>query len=51
VENLKCAPPALSANIRLGWKGLPETNTPAYYNKKLFTDKTVLKLRALVPVS
>ncbi len=22
---------ALPANIRLGWKGLPATNTPAYY--------------------
>ncbi len=24
-------PLALPANIRLGWKGLPETNTLAYY--------------------
>ena len=23
--------PAVRANIRLGWKGLPGTNTPAYY--------------------
>jgi hypothetical protein len=22
---------ALQANIKLGWKGLPETNTQAYY--------------------
>ncbi len=22
----------LHANIRLGWKGLPETHTPAYYD-------------------
>ncbi len=26
----------LSLNTRIGWKGLPETNTPAYYgNRKL----------------
>jgi hypothetical protein len=23
---------ASSTNIRFGWKGLPGTNTPAYYN-------------------
>jgi hypothetical protein len=35
VEHLKGASlgeaPALSANIRIGWKGLPEANTLAYY--------------------
>ncbi len=28
---------ALSTNIRLGWKGLTETNTPAYYENLLIT--------------
>jgi hypothetical protein len=27
---------ALPANIRLGWKGLPGTNTPAQYGRKKF---------------
>jgi hypothetical protein len=27
---------ALLANIRLGWKGLPGTNTLAYYGQKEF---------------
>jgi hypothetical protein len=35
VEHLKAAllgqAPALPANIRLGWKGLTESNTLAYY--------------------
>jgi hypothetical protein len=26
---------SLTANIRLGWKGLPETNAPAYENSKI----------------
>jgi hypothetical protein len=29
--------PALPVNIRLGWKGLPETNTLAYYENPLIT--------------
>ncbi len=37
VDSLKGAPlekaPALLANIRLGWKSLPGTNTLAYYKK------------------
>ena len=28
---------ALPANIRLGWKGLPGTNTLAYYQKAYLT--------------
>jgi hypothetical protein len=31
VEQLKVPAPALLTNIRLGWKDLPGTNTPAYY--------------------
>jgi hypothetical protein len=31
---------ALPANIRLGWKGLPGTNTLAYYKNPQITDKT-----------
>jgi hypothetical protein len=30
---------ALSTNIRLGWKGLLGTNTLAYYEYPLLTDK------------
>jgi hypothetical protein len=33
---------ALSTNIRLGWKGVPGTNTLAYYENQLITDKKVL---------
>ncbi len=29
--------PALPANIRLGWKGLPGTNALAYYEKSSLT--------------
>ncbi len=40
VEHLKDATlgqaPALIANVRLGWKGLPGTNTLAYYNEYLW---------------
>jgi hypothetical protein len=43
VENLKGSSlgqaPTLPANIRLGWKGLPGTNTLAYYEnygRKMF---------------
>jgi hypothetical protein len=40
VEHLKRASleyaPALPANIRLGWKGLPGTNTLAFYGRKKF---------------
>jgi hypothetical protein len=32
---LKGRPLALTTNIRLGWKGLPGTNTPAYYEKSV----------------
>jgi hypothetical protein len=28
---------AIPANIRLGWKGLPGTNAPAFYEKSKFT--------------
>jgi hypothetical protein len=38
--SLKYAP-ALPANIRPGWKGLPGTNDPAYYEK--FYNKTKFK--------
>jgi hypothetical protein len=41
VEHLKGASlgwaPALLANIRLGWKGFPGTNTLAYYEKSKLT--------------
>jgi len=30
-ESLQGRPLALPTNIRLGWKGLPRTNTLAYY--------------------
>jgi hypothetical protein len=30
--------PALLTNIRLGWKGLPGTNTLAYYEHSQLTD-------------
>jgi hypothetical protein len=33
---------ALFTNVRLGWKRLPRTNTPAYYENSLITDKKVL---------
>ncbi len=33
---------ALPTNIRLGYKGLPGTNTLAYYENLLITDKKVL---------
>jgi hypothetical protein len=29
---------AISGNIRLGWKVLPGTNTPAYYEQKEIAD-------------
>ncbi len=28
--------PALPTNIRLGWKGMPGTNAPAYYKSPLW---------------
>jgi hypothetical protein len=31
--------PALLANVRLGWKGLPGTNIIAYYKHFKITDK------------
>jgi hypothetical protein len=41
VEHLKGASfgyaPALSANIRLSWEGLPETNNLAYYENLYIT--------------
>jgi hypothetical protein len=30
---------ALPTNNRMGWKGLPETNTPAYYKKIVYWHK------------
>jgi hypothetical protein len=36
VEHLKGVSPALPSLIRLGWKGLPETNALAYYGRKKF---------------
>jgi hypothetical protein len=33
---------ALLANIRLGWKSLPRTNTPSYYKNSKITDKKVI---------
>ncbi len=30
-NKLECLSPSLPTNIRLGWKGLPETNTVAHY--------------------
>ncbi len=33
---------ALPENVRLGWKGLSETNTPAYYENPWITDKNIL---------
>ncbi len=45
VEHLKVAslgwPLALPANIRLGWKGLPRTNKPSYYEYLLITVEKV----------
>jgi hypothetical protein len=46
VEHLKEAPLyvrllALPTNIRLGWKGLPGTNTLAYYEYSYITDVKV----------
>jgi len=48
VKNLSGAPLkgrllALPTNIRLGWRGLPQTNTPAYYSRKKFL-KYVVRL-------
>jgi hypothetical protein len=48
VEHLKCAPVlgmllALPKNIRLGWRGLPGTNTPAYYDHSQITASKSLK--------
>jgi hypothetical protein len=40
---------ALPANIRLGWKGLPETNTLAYYNNPLITDVKSFIVQAHAP--
>jgi hypothetical protein len=37
---------ALLANNRLGWKGLPGTNTLAYYGHMKITDKEVLQYLA-----
>ncbi len=34
--------PALSINIRLGWKGLPRKNTLAYYENLQITDEKSL---------
>ncbi len=47
VEHLKCSSLrkalALPANIRLGWKGLPGTNTLAYYeNPQITTVKSFI---------
>ncbi len=40
---------ASPANIRLGWKGLPGTNAPAFYENSKITDvKSFIKL-VLVP--
>jgi len=36
---------SLSANIRLGWKGLQGTNTLAYYHAALITTFTRLAVR------
>ncbi len=36
--------PALPAIIRLGWKGLPETNTLAYYESSQITDRKGFKI-------
>jgi hypothetical protein len=42
-EKLKGVPlglaPVLPANIRLGWRGLTETNALAYYENYSITDK------------
>ncbi len=39
VKHLSDAPlQALPANIKLGWKGLPGTNTLAYYESSQITD-------------
>jgi hypothetical protein len=40
---------AFDENIRLGWKGLPKTNTLAYYgNPKITTVKSLYSLGPLV---
>jgi hypothetical protein len=31
--------PALLTNLRLGWRGLPGTNTLAYYKNSLIADR------------
>ncbi len=37
--------PALPTNIRLGWKGLPGTNTQAYYENQYIMDvKSFIRL-------
>jgi hypothetical protein len=38
---------ALPTNIRLGWRGLPGTNTPAYYDPSQITGSKSLKHWAL----
>ncbi len=40
-------PPALPANIRLGWKGLRVENSLAYYDTAKFLPKNVLKYKPL----
>jgi hypothetical protein len=40
--------PALPVNIRLGWKGLPETTTLPYYENPLITAMKSLILLAPV---
>jgi hypothetical protein len=37
--------PALLANIRLGWKDLPGTNTLAYLSEEWVTQKKIITLR------
>ncbi len=39
--------PEVGSNIRLGWKGLPGINTPAYYTHLLIT--TVKRFVTLTP--
>jgi hypothetical protein len=53
VEHLKGASlrqaPALTANIRLGWKGLAGTNTRAYYKNLYITTVKVFIVQAPWP--
>jgi len=37
----------LPSNIRLGWKGLPETNTLAYYGRKKYSSIIVQAPRVI----